>query len=69
MALVLMPGHIEPFSRHHSWYAILGESLAMDELGHLVNAPSLRFGIVEALGLVLGQICDGTYRGIGNLPG
>ena len=41
----------------------------MFELGHVVGTPSLRFGIVEALGLVLGQDCDGGVQAFENLLG
>ena len=41
----------------------------MVELGHFVYTPSLRFGIVKALGLVLGQDCDGAAKGMVSLLG
>lgn len=55
MTLVLTPGHVESISREHARHAIFAESFAVDKLGHIIDTPSLRFGIVEALGLGLGQ--------------
>ena len=49
--------------------AIFGESFNVAELGHLMDASSLRFGIVEGLGLGLGQGCGRAVRGIGSLLG
>ena len=64
MALVLTPGHVEPFSREHAWYAILGEGFVMGKQGYTMNAPSLGFGIAEASGLVLGQDCGRAVQGM-----
>lgn len=41
----------------------------MTELGQFVDTPSLRFGIVEVLRLVLGQDCGRAVGVIGSLLG
>lgn len=67
--MVLSPGHIKPIGRQHAKYAIFGESFAMGKLGYPVETPSLRFGIVKALGLVLGQEYGRAVHGIASLLG
>lgn len=66
--MVLMPGHVETLRRQHSRSvssgdAISSEEFAVGERGHLMYSPSLCFGIVEGLGLVLGQDCGRAARG------
>ena len=39
----------------------------MGERGQAVRTPSLRFGIMEVLGLVLGQDCDRAVQVIGSV--
>lgn len=41
----------------------------MDELRYTVDTPSLRFGIIEAFGLVLGQEWGRAVCAIGSLLG
>lgn len=67
-----MPGHVEPLRRQHSRSVIFGdaissEGLSVGERGDHMFSPSLRFGIVEGLGLVLGQDCGRAAQGIWKL--
>ena len=65
--MVLSPSHIKPIGRQHARYAIFSKSFVMGELGYPVETPSLRFGIVKALGLVLGQEYSRAIQGIASL--
>ena len=47
--------------------AISGESILVAELGYLMDPSSLRFGIVEGLGLGLGQDCGRAVGESGSL--
>lgn len=67
-----MPGHVETLRRQHSRSVISGDAIssegfAVGEVGHQMFSPSLRFGIVEGLGLVLGQDCGRAAQGVWKL--
>ena len=49
--------------------AVPGESFYVGELGYLMDTSSLCFGVVEGLGLGLGQNCGRAVRRVGSLLG